>query len=59
MNLNINREVTILNNNNIAQVMNEKYIKKSTRMYMIKFYDKDNSTMQKFKEKLTISKIKN
>ena len=33
MNLNINREVTILNNNNIAQVMNEKYIKKYTNVY--------------------------
>ena len=27
-------------------------------MYMIKFYDKENSAMQHFKEKLSISKIK-
>ena len=51
------RVVIILNNNNSAQVMNEKNTKQSIRMYLTRLYDKDNSTMQQFKEKLSISKI--
>ena len=52
------RVVIILNNNNSAQIMNEKNTKQSIRMYLTRLYDKDNSTMQQFKEKLSISKIK-
>ena len=51
------RVVIILNNNNSAQVMNEKNTKQSIRMYLTRLYDKDNSTMQQFKETLSISKI--
>ena len=51
------RVVIILNNNNSAQIMNEKNTKQSIRMYLTRLYDKDNSTMQQFKEKLSISKI--
>ena len=56
MDLNINRVVIILNNNS-AQVMNEKDIKQSIRIYVTKVYDKENSTMQQLKEKISISKI--
>ena len=51
------RVVIILNNNNSAQIMNAKNTKQSIRMYLTRLYDKDNSTMQQFKEKLSISKI--
>ena len=56
MDLNINRVVIILNNNS-AQVMNEKDIKQSIRIYVTKVYDKENSTVQQLKEKISISKI--
>ena len=51
MNLNVNRMVILLNNKNAAQVMNEKEIKQSIRMYMTRFYVTENSAMQQFKEK--------
>ena len=51
------RVVIILNNNNSALIMNEKNTKQSIRMYLTRLYDKDNSTMQQFKETLSISKI--
>ena len=50
--------MVIILNNNTAQVMNEKDIKQSIRMYMTRFYDTENSAMQQFKEKWSISKIK-
>ena len=43
--LNINRVVIILNDNNLTQVVNEKDIKNSIRMYLTRVYDKDNSAI--------------
>ena len=43
--LNINREVIILNDNNLTQVVNEKDIKNSIRMSLTRVYDKDNSAI--------------
>ena len=51
MDLNVNIVVIILNNNNAAQVMNEKYIKQSIQMYLTRVYNKENSVMQLLKEK--------
>ena len=56
--LNVIIVVIILTNNNTVQVMNEKVIKQSIRMYLGKLFDKENSAMRQFKEKLSNSKIK-
>ena len=58
MDLNVIIVVIMLTNNNTVQVMNEKVIKQSIRMYLRKVFDKENSAMRQFKEKLSISKIK-
>ena len=58
MDLNVIIVVIMLTNNNTVQVMNKKFIKQSIRMYLRKVFDKENSAMRQFKEKLSISKIK-
>ena len=54
--LNDDRKVFIINNNNIATVMNEKYIKTSIRMYFRPMYDVNNSGIEKFNNSTTFDK---
>ena len=58
MNLSYNSIVIIIKNNISAQVMNEVDIKTSIKMCFRANYDKENSTMEKFNNTLSMNKIR-